>query len=111
MFSGHHPQEQDYWYEEVEVTTPNGNVSTQETFLLRVYPEPFNTYDAYMDIPKTNEIPNFQKVHSPRLGITWEVIAGPSESPIDGNFRGDETHNNPRAWMFVLKKLEPEKTA
>jgi hypothetical protein len=103
-YSNHHPHEQDYPDEKVQVETSNGQIVTQETFLLRVYPETFNGYDAYMDIPLTEKKPNFKKVYSSRLDMTWEVARGPSKSPIRGNFRGDDTTNNPFAWVFGLKK-------
>ncbi|PSM49300.1 hypothetical protein C7Y66_09820 [Chroococcidiopsis sp. CCALA 051] len=106
MYSNHHPKEQDYWCEQVEVETSDGQTTSQETYLLRVYPEAFNGCDAYMDIPKTQEKPEFKKVHASRLGITWEVIDDPSESPINGIFRGDYTMNNPPAWIFGLRKLQ-----
>lgn len=106
MSLNHHPGEQNYWGEPVEVETSNGQTIHQKTFLLRVYPETFNSWDAYMDIPHTPDKPDFKKVHSSRLNITWEVIGGPSESPINGIFRGDNTTNNPRAWVFGLRKLQ-----
>jgi hypothetical protein len=100
--SFHHPQEQDYWNEEVEVETTTSQRLFLQTYLLRVYPETFNSYDAYMDIPLSNN-PNLKKVHSSRLGKTWEVITGPTESLINGYFRGDNTENNPPAWVFGLR--------
>jgi hypothetical protein len=100
--SPHHPQEIDYPNETVEVETSDGQKVTIQTYLLRVYPETFNTYNAYMDIP-SREITDIKKVISSRLGKTWEVIAGPIESPIRGYFRGDYTENNPPAWIFGLR--------
>jgi len=102
--------EQDYWGEEVEVETSDGKKITQETFLLRVYPEPLNGYDAYMDIKFTHPKPDFKKVYSSRLGITWEVVAGPAESLINGPFRGGDAPGtgNPPAWVFGLKKILPK---
>ncbi|WP_392476991.1 hypothetical protein [Nostoc sp. C110] len=103
--SNHHPGEQDYWNEKVEVETSNGQRITQVTLLLRVYPETFNGYDAYMDIPLTQEKPDFKKVYSSKLGIIWEVVGSPLESSINGSFRGNDTKNNPPAWIFGLKKI------
>lgn len=104
-YSNHHLGEQDYWNEKVEVETSNGQTIPQDTLLLRVYPETFNGYDAYMDIPLTQKPPEFKKVYSSRLGITWEVVGNPSKSLIDGSFRGDDTRNNPPAWIFGLRKI------
>ena len=106
MFSNHHSQEKDYWAEQVEVETNDGKIMIQDTYLLRVYPETFNGYDAYMDMPKTSEKPNFKKVKFSKLGITWEVVGSPSESPVQGSFRGDYTHGNPPAWCFGLRKSQ-----
>ena len=106
--SYHHPQEQDYWQEQIEVENSLGQRQTIQTNLLRVYPESFNTYDAYMDIPMSIH-PDIQKVISPRLGKTWKVIAGPTESSIMGYFRGDYTSNNPPAWVFGLRLNQAEK--
>jgi len=104
--SYHHPLEENYPFEKVEVETSNGQTFTQETYLLRVYPETFNSYDAYMDIPLTLEKPpEFKKVYSPRLNITWEVVSKPSESLASGSFRGDYTQDNPPAWIFGLRKI------
>ncbi|AFZ57672.1 DUF4935 domain-containing protein [Anabaena cylindrica FACHB-243] len=100
----HHPQERDYWYEEIELETIDGQKVTQETYLLRVYPEKFNGYDAYMDIPMSCNL-HIIKVFSPRLNKTWKVVFGPVESPITGIFRGDYTSNNPPAWIFGLSLL------
>lgn len=58
-----------------------------------------------MDIPKTTEVPNFTKVYSQRLNTWWEVINGPQESSINGLFRGEQTPNNPPAWVFGLRLL------
>ena len=104
LTSHHHPQEQDYWQEEVEVETSTGQTFHLQTYLLRVYPETFNHLDAYMDIPLAIE-PSIQKVYSPRLEKTWVVIAEPTQSPINGLFRGNYFENNPPAWMFGLKLL------
>jgi hypothetical protein len=101
MPSYHHPQEQDYWQEKIEVENAIGQKQTIKANLLRVYPESFNTCDAYMDIPMSIN-PDIQKVISLRLGKTWKVIAGPTESPIMGYFRGDYTKNAPPAWVFGL---------
>ncbi|WP_071187793.1 PIN-like domain-containing protein [Trichormus sp. NMC-1] len=101
----HHPQEQDYWQEEIEVENFIGQRQTIRTNLLRVYPERFNTYDAYMDIPMSIS-PVIQKVISPRLGKIWTVITGPKKSPIMGYFRGDYTDNAPPAWVFGLSLSE-----
>ena len=106
--SNHHPREQDYWQEQIEVENSLGQRQTIQTNLLRVYPESFNTYDAYMDIPMSIH-PDIQKVISPRLGKTWRVIAGPTESSIMGYFRGDYTSNNPPAWVFGLRLNQAEK--
>ncbi|QJB43243.1 hypothetical protein [Dolichospermum flos-aquae] len=100
----HHPQERDYWYEEIELETIDGQKVTQETYLLRVYPEKFNGYDAYMDIPMSCNL-HIIKVFSARLNKTWKVVFGPVESPITGIFRGDYTSNNPPAWIFGLSLL------
>ncbi|HAG82121.1 MAG TPA: hypothetical protein DCL61_13380 [Cyanobacteria bacterium UBA12227] len=102
--SWHHPQEQDYWNEDVEVEVSTGQRLLVQTYLLRIYPETFNSYDAYMDIPIVNN-PHIKKVHSSRLGKTWEVISGPTESLIRGYFRGDYRENNPPAWIFGLKVI------
>ncbi|HEY9801406.1 MAG TPA: PIN-like domain-containing protein [Leptolyngbyaceae cyanobacterium] len=105
MPSYHHPQEQDYWREEVEVENSIGLRQTIKTNLLRVYPETFNSCDAYMDIPMSiNQ--DIQKVTSPRLNKTWGVIAKPRESPINGYFRGDFTYNNPPARVFGLYLIQ-----
>jgi hypothetical protein len=108
MPSYHHPQEQDYWQEEIEVENSIGQRQNIRTNLLRVYPESFNTYHAYMDIPMSINL-DIQKVISPRLGKTWRVIAGPTESSIMGYFRGDYTSNNPPAWVFGLRLNQAEK--
>lgn len=103
--TSHHPQEQNYYSEIVEVEYSDGTRVRQETFLLRIYPTTFNGYDAYMDIQKTPEAPTFCKVHCQRLGKSWEIVNDPQESVINGQFRGDETTNNPPAWIFGLKLL------
>lgn len=103
--SHHHPQEHDFLNEEVEIETSDGNRSSLKTYLLRVYPEMFNGYDAYMDIPISYPS-DIKKVRSLRLGRTWEVIAGPVESSVRGYFRGDYTENNPPAWIFGLRSLQ-----
>jgi len=102
--SFHHPQEQDYWEEKIEVETATNQRLFIQTYLLRVYPETFNSYDAYMDIPMSNN-PNIKKIYSSRLGKIWEVITGPTESLINGYFRGDYTENNPPAWVFGLRLI------
>jgi hypothetical protein len=102
----HHVQEQNYWKETVQVETFNNEVFMQKTFLLRIYPINLNGYDAYMDIPKNTNFPNFKRIYSPRLDTCWEVLGKPQESSISGFFRGDLTSNNPPVWMFGLK-LEP----
>lgn len=102
MSSNHHPGEKDYWYETVEVTTSDGQVVSQKTYLLRIYPENFNGYDAYMDIPLSEQNPNFNTIHFSKLGVTWKVVAGPFKSSINGTFRGDNTTGNPPAWIFGL---------
>jgi len=102
--SFHHPQEQDYWNEEIEVETTTNQRLFIQTYLLRLYPETFNNYDAYMDIPMSNNS-NIKKIYSSRLGKTWEVITGPTESLIMGYFRGDYTENNPPAWVFGLRLI------
>jgi len=104
MPSFHHPQEQDFWDEEVEVETATGQISPIQIYLLRIYPNTFNGYDAYMDMPIANN-PDIKKVRSLRLGKTWEVITGPSESYISGFFRGDYSQNNPPAWVFGLREI------
>ncbi|WP_066423868.1 PIN-like domain-containing protein [Anabaena sp. 4-3] len=107
MPSYHHPQEQDYWQEEVEVENSIGLRLTIRTNLLRVYPETFNNCDAYMDIPMSIN-PDIQKVISPSFDKTWRVITKPTESPINGYFRGDYTYNNPPAWVFGLRLIQEE---
>jgi hypothetical protein len=102
----HHPQELNYPYENVEIEDSKGQRLDVQTYLLRVYPEKFNDYDAYMDIPMSSYTPDIRKVRSASLGKTWEVIAGPAESPIRGYFRGDYTENNPPAWMFGLRLIQ-----
>jgi len=103
--SHHHPQERDFPNEEVEIETSDGRSVSIGANLLRVYPEIFNGYDAYMDIPICYAS-DIKKVRSSRLGKTWDVIAGPVESPIRGYFRGDYTENNPPAWIFGLRSLQ-----
>lgn len=103
--SHHHPQEVDYPNETVEVETSTGQILEVKAYLLRVYPETFNSYNAYMDIP-ISDSSNIKKVRSLRLGETWEVIAGPAKSPIRGYFRGDYTENNPPAWIFGLRLIK-----
>lgn len=102
----HHPQQQDYPNELIEVETSTGQKLEVKTYLLRVYPETFNSYDAYMDIPMSNN-PDIKKVHSSSVNKSWKVIHGPTESPVRGYFRGNYTENNPPAWVFGLK-LIPE---
>lgn len=113
--SHHHPKERDFPYENVEIETSDGQKADIRTCLLRVYPEVFNGYDAYMDIPYMDipmslgsdiKLANIKKVRSSRLGKIWEVIAGPLESPIGGYFRGDYTENNPRVWIFGLRLIQ-----
>ena len=104
MFSSHATDETDYWYETVQIETVMAP-------LLRRKPSfkslslGLNGYDAYMDIPKStpHDPYKFKKVYSPTLEAEWEVISGPHESPIVGDFRGDYTSNNPPAWMFGLR--------
>jgi hypothetical protein len=116
--SHHHPQEQDYWNETVEIETSQGQTLTITAYLLRVYPTTFNEYDAYMDIPycSLSDITGPVKSHdiktakSPRLEKIWKVVAGPQESTINGYFRGDYTNNNPPAWIFGLRLLSQEQS-
>ncbi len=103
--SHHHPKERDFPYENVEIETSDGQKADIQAYLLRVYPEVFNGYDAYMDIPMSVSS-DIKKVRSSRLGKIWEVIAGPAESPISGYFRGDYSENNPPAWIFGLRLLQ-----
>jgi hypothetical protein len=101
MSSDHNaqPQKQDYRNEEVEVENSTGQRFPIGTYLLRVYPESFNSYDAYMEIPMSITIyKEIQKVISPRLGKTWKVIAGPTESLI-GNAPG---------WEFWLGLIQED---
>ncbi|BAZ49287.1 valyl-tRNA synthetase [Nostoc sp. NIES-4103] len=107
VFETHHRDEQDYPNQTVEVETSNGQRISQETYLIRVYPEPFNGLDAYMDIPLSQEKPDFKTVHFSNLDITWEVVTEPSQSPINGWFRGDNTKKNPPAWVMGLRKISP----
>jgi len=102
--SSHHPEEKDYTNERVEVKY-RGKCDREEieAWLLRVYPETFNTYDAYMDIPMKYD-PEIEEVSW--RGKVWDVVAGPYESPIVGKFRGDHTSNNPPAWIYGLQ-LKP----
>jgi len=103
----HHPQEEDYLSEAVEVVTSKGELFNLTTNLLRVYPETFNGYDAYMDIPMRypQDIQNIKTVYSPRLEKRWTVVVGPTESLINGYFRGDYSENNPPAWVFGLRLI------
>lgn len=103
----HHPQEQDYWNEEIEAENSAGQRRLLQTYLLRLYPENFNGYDAYLDISLAHN-PDIKKVLSLHLNQTWEVVTGPIESPISGYFRGDYTENNPPAWVFGLRLLSGE---
>lgn len=103
ILSAHHRQEQDYWDEQVEVETSEGQKKQIKTFLLRVYPTPLNGYDAYMDISKSEDS-DITTVYSEKLNIKWKVIGNPQEAPISGCFRGNYTENNPPAWVFGLKK-------
>jgi len=110
MPSQHHPQEQDYWGEEIEVENSAGQKQSLKSSLLRVYPKNFNGYDAYLDIlmnllGQDIKQEDVKKVHSSRLNKTWEVVTGPTESPINGFFRGDYAENNPRVWVFGLRLL------
>ena len=100
--SHHHPDEKYYRDETVEAETSQGETLDIEAFLLRVYPTTFNEYDAYMDIPKYCPS-DIKKIRLSRLGKTWNVVAGPIESPINGYFRGDYSNNNPRAWIFGFR--------
>uniref|UniRef100_B8HY17 Valine--tRNA ligase n=1 Tax=Cyanothece sp. (strain PCC 7425 / ATCC 29141) TaxID=395961 RepID=B8HY17_CYAP4 len=104
MPSYHHPQEQDFWNEEIEVKYSDGTKLSLHAYLLRIYPENFNGYDAYLDIPMSHN-PDIKKVSSLRFNKKWEVITGPTESLISGFFRGDYTENNPRAWVFGLRLI------
>lgn len=101
----HHPDEQNYLNEEVEIETSTGQNLLIITSLLRIYPENFNNYDAYMDIPMANNS-DIRKVRSPRFGKKWEVITGPTESLIRGYFRGDYTENNPPVWVYGLRLVD-----
>jgi hypothetical protein len=107
MPSHHHPQEQDYWNEEIEVENSAGQKQLLQTYLLRLYPENFNGYDAYLDIPMAHN-PDIKKVSSSRFNKRWEVVTGPTESSIRGYFRGDYTENNPPAWVFGLRLISGE---
>lgn len=104
----HHPREQDHWAEELEIQFENDEPLTIQGYLLRIYPERFNSYDAYLDLPMSvsgNEIPqNIVKVRSQRFNQTWIVSNGPTKSPSNGQFRGDHTANNPPAWVMGLQK-------
>lgn len=105
MLSGHATDEKDYWDETVQIETVDGDRVEAETFVVRVYPSGFNGYDAYIDIPKStpHDPYKFKKVYFPKLDTEWEVITTPTESPIEGYFRGDYTTNNPPAWIFGLR--------
>ena len=110
MPSQHHSQEQDYWGEEIDLENSAGRKQSLTSSLLRVYPENFNGYDAYLDIlmnllGRDIKQEDVKKVHSSRLKKTWEVVTGPIASPINGFFRGDYTENNPPVWTFGLKLL------
>lgn len=103
MILDHHPRQKDYWNKLVQVVTPSGKIFAQPTYLLRLYPETFYSYDAYMDIPRIEVVPSFNRVIFPEINMTWTVIYGPKESIISGYFRGENTPNNPPAWMFGLR--------
>lgn len=98
----HHPQEMDYFNTIVEVGNSEGKKKEIKAGLLRVYPTPFNGYNAYLDIPQS-ESKDIKTVYFKKQDLKWEVIAGPQESPINGSFRGDYTTSNPPAWVFGLK--------
>jgi hypothetical protein len=104
MPSYHHPQEQDYWGEQIEVENTVGQKTMIQTYLLRLYPQTFNGYDAYLDIPQAHN-PDIKKVSSSRFEKRWEVVTGPTESQIRGYFRGDYTENNPPAWVLGLRLI------
>jgi hypothetical protein len=104
MPSHHHPQEQDYWNEEIEAEDSAGQKQLLQAYLLRIYPESFYGYDAYLDIPMTHNS-DITKISSSRLNKKWEVVSGPAESSIRGFFRGDYAENNPPAWVFGLRLI------
>lgn len=115
----HHPQEQNYWNETVEIETEEGQKFSMKTYLIRVYPEPVNSYDAYVEMSFSGSLEitrKISRIYSPRLGKTWDVIGDPIESPI-GNFIDDNMCLNGNTflgedtnWMLGLK-VAPEQTA
>lgn len=113
MPSYHHPEERDYFHEEVEVESSTGQKQVITASLLRVYPESFNGYDAYLDIlasddPSTKSSSDIRKVTSPRLGKRWEVTWGPKESLIQDLFRGDFGGNVPPAVVMGLRLVSED---
>jgi hypothetical protein len=103
--SHHHPQEQNFSDEDIEIETSDSRKVDIKAYLLRVYPEVFNGYDAYIDIPISYPS-DVKKVRSLRLGKTWEVIASATKSQVRGIFRGDYPKNNSPAWIFGLRLLQ-----
>lgn len=102
MPSYHHPHEEDLWDQEIEVEYGNNIKETLRAYLLRLYPESFNGYDAYLDIPRSCN-PEIKSISLPHLQKKWQIITGPTESQIKGYFRGDYSENNPPAWVYGLK--------
>ena len=82
-----------------------GMTAVIEAFLLRIYPQKFNGYDAYLDFSMGYD-KNIKTVH---LGSTCQksrVSTKTFESCPSGYFRGDIFGNNPTAWIVGLELIK-----
>jgi hypothetical protein len=105
MFSDHHPNEVDYRNKLIEVEYIPGMTAVIEASLLRVYPEKFNGYDAYLDFSMGYDR-NIKTVHLGSTRQKWRVITKTFESSPSGYFRGDISDSNPPVWIVGLELIE-----
>jgi hypothetical protein len=98
----------DYKYEEVILEYSNGHVlEIKDAYLLRLYPERLNGYDAYMEAPlNIEDVEYIEKVTSSRLKKKWKVIGKPQESPIAGLSQdGKSMVGLAPSWRFGLQEV------
>jgi hypothetical protein len=105
MFSDHHPNEVDCLNTLIEVESIHGMTAVIEASLLRIYPQKFNGYDAYLDFSMRYDM-NIRTVHLSSTGQKWRVITKTFESSPSGYFRGDISDSNPPRWIVGLELIK-----
>ena len=98
----------DYNDEEVILEYSNGHSQERKNaYPLRLYNEPWNGCDAYMEIPlNVEDVEYIEKVTSSRFKKEWKVIGKPQESPIAGSTKdGKFVVGIAPSWRFGLQQV------